>query len=87
MDPLIFDEMSDIVRKKTVDTHIWYLRDDTAQRGLGEGRLQNSWRIKAKNAKPKLGAGCTATVGMAVFLGAKAQPRETFRMILAQKRR
>lgn len=39
---------------------------------------KNSWRIKAKNAKPKLGAGCTATVGMAVFLGAKAQPRETF---------
>lgn len=56
MCPLIFDEMSDIVRKKTVDTYIWYLRNDTTQRNRGEGHLKKQLEDQVKECK--VSAGC-----------------------------
>lgn len=56
MCPLIFDEMSDIVRKKTVDTYIWYLRNDTTQRNRGEGHLKKQLEDQGKQCK--VSAGC-----------------------------
>lgn len=56
MCPLIFDEISGIMRKKTVDAYIWYLGNDTVQRNLGESHLKKQLEDQGKECKAR--AGC-----------------------------
>ena len=49
--------MSDTVRKKTVDTYIWYLENDTAQRNRGGGGHLKK-QLEDQGKEYKANAGC-----------------------------